>query len=307
MYSFATEQRSFEICGARFGGQPGEYPTVLFGTVCYGRAYQRLTRERMEEVKGYISTQAEMSALTGNPGVVDIFIDRVEHVAERIELVASVHDGPISLDIPEAETRIAALEHCAGTGMLGRVIYNSLNMGLTEAEAEALRAHSPKAAICLAYNPKDLSTDGRLAILETGAGVLDKGLVAIASELGMDNVLLDTAATPFDHGACEALRAIPVLKHKFGLPVGCAIHNTVESWLWMKDYRKTHQDAYAVCDAGSSLMPILLGANFLVYGPMRNCRLVFPAAAMADKLVAEGAEDYFGVEAAEEHPRRRLP
>jgi tetrahydromethanopterin S-methyltransferase subunit H len=49
-----------------------------------------------------------------------------------------------------------------------------------------------------------------------------------------------------------------------------------------------------------------MGANYCVYGPIRNAGMVFPMAAMADKLVAEGAEDYFGVRQPEEHPRRKL-
>ena len=74
----------------------------------------------------------------------------------------------------------------------------------------------------------------------------------------------------FDHNAAETLRSIPVMKNKWGLPVGCAIHNTVESWLWMKEYRKEHKAEYLTCDSGANALPIIMGADFCVYGPMRN-------------------------------------
>ena len=306
MFGFATEQKSFRIRNAVFGGQPGENPTVLVGTVLYGKKYLTLSPENVAEVKGFIAGQAEMGKLTGNPGVVDVFIDVPERVRERLDLVAGAWDGPISLDVPEAATRIEALKYCATSGILDRIVYNSLNLGVTGDELKALAQHPPAATICLAYNPKDFSTDGRLAMLQNGGGILEKGLVQLAEECGIKNKLLDTGATPFDHNAAECLRAIPVFKHTFGMPVGCAIHNTVESWLWMKDWRKEHKAQYELCDAGSNLMPVLLGANYCVYGPMRNAPMVFPAVAMADKFVAEGAEDYFGVKPSEGHPRRKL-
>ncbi|MFH0815274.1 MAG: hypothetical protein V1934_00440 [Methanobacteriota archaeon] len=306
MFGFATEQKKFKVMGAVFGGQPGENPTILFGTVLFGKKYLALGAPEKEEVRGFIAQQGEYAKLTGNPAVVDVFIDSMERVAERLELVASAWDGPFSLDVPESEVRIEALKHCAKTGLLDRAIYNSLNLGVTEDEIKTLAKHTPAAVICLAYNPKDFSTDGRLAMLKSGGGILDKGLVQTANDIGADNLLLDTGATPFEHSAAECLRAIPVFKHEFGRPVGCAIHNTVESWLWMKAWRKEHKAQYELCDAGSNLMPILMGASYCVYGPMRNAPMVFPAAAMADKFVSEGAEDYFGVAPAEGHPRRKL-
>jgi tetrahydromethanopterin S-methyltransferase subunit H len=306
VFGFSTEQKKFKVAGATFGGQPGENATVLFGTVLYGKKYATLAKEARDDVASLIGTQREMSQLTGNPAVVDVFVDTKDRVSERLDLVAGAWDGPISLDVPEAEVRAEALGHCAKAGILDRVIYNSLNLGVTSEELAAMARHPPAAVICLAYNPKDFSTDGRLAMLRTGSGILDKGLLQLAEECGIQNRLLDTGATPFDHSAAECLRAIPVFKHEFGLPVGCAIHNTVESWLWMREWRKAHRPEYELCDAGSNLMPVLLGANYCVYGPMRSARLVFPAVAMADKFVSEGAEDYFGVRAADDHPRGRL-
>ena len=308
MLSFSKEQKVHDIGAIKIGGQPGELPTVLFGTIFYGKLYREHSPEAMEKASGFIEGQAEMSEMTGNPGVVDIFIGQPEHVEKRISFVLDriPEDMPFALDIPESQVRQAALEYCGQTGVSQRVIYNSLNLGVEDAELETLAKHPPGTAILLGYNPKNMSTDGRLEILETGAGLLDKGLFEIADELGIKNILLDTGATPFDHSVAETLRAIPVMKNKWGLPVGCAIHNTVESWLWMKKYRKEHKPEYLACDVGANALPVSLGADYCVYGPMRNAGMVFPFVAMVDKFMAEGAADYFGVESSASHPKRRL-
>ena len=36
MFKFDKKQEVFDLGGVKFGGQPGEYPTVLAGTIFYG-------------------------------------------------------------------------------------------------------------------------------------------------------------------------------------------------------------------------------------------------------------------------------
>jgi tetrahydromethanopterin S-methyltransferase subunit H len=308
MLSFSKEQRTVDMGGVRFGGQPGENPTVLFGTAFYGKKYRGADSAALDEVREAIRAQEVLSELTGNPCVVDIFLGDAGSVASRINLVLEeIPAGrPFSADVPESEVRVEVLRHASEIGISKRLILNSFNLAATPAEIETLREHPPGCAILLGYNPKDFSVDGRIDMIESGAGYLEKGLLAYAGEFGIENVLLDTGATPFDHSAAETLRAIPVMKNRWGMPVGCAIHNTVESWLWMKQYRKEHKAEYLTCDIGSNALPIMLGADFCVYGPIRNAGAMFPFAAMVDKFIAEGAEDYFGIAQADSHPRRKL-
>lgn len=308
MMSFSTEQRVVTVGGVSFGGQPGQLPTALFGTVFYGKKYESPDRAALDEVRGFIAAQEAMAELTGNPGIVDIFMGDERSFASRLDLVldAIPKGRPFSADVPESAVRRAVLKHAHDIGVSGRLILNSFNLAADPEELDALREHPPGCAILLGYNPRDFSVDGRIEMLETGAGHMEKGLMAYAREFGIGSVLLDAGATPFEHSAAETLRAIPVMKNRWGLPVGCAIHNTVESWLWMKQYRKEHKAEYMVCDAGSNALPVMLGADFCVYGPMRNACAVFPFVAMVDKFLAEGAEEYFGISQGEGHPRRKL-
>jgi tetrahydromethanopterin S-methyltransferase subunit H len=308
MLNFATGQRVVEIGDVKIGGQPGQLPTVLFGTAFFGKKYQNPDGAALEEVRGFIRAQEAMSELTGNPAIVDIYLGDSESIPGRLDLVLEEIPGErfFSVDVPESNVRQETVRHASEIGVSHRMILNSLNLAAEPKELDVLREHPPGCAILLGYNPGDFSVDGRMDMLETGAGYIDRGLLAIAAELGIGKVLLDTGATPFEHSAAETLRAIPVMKNRWGHPVGCAIHNTVESWLWMKQYRREHKPEYLTCDAGSNALPIMLGADFCVYGPLRNAGTVFPFVAMVDKFMAEGADDYFGITQDDEHPRRKL-
>lgn len=308
MFSFSTEQKVYEIQGIKIGGQPGENPTVLFGTIFYGGEFSDFGSDEKKRAEKLIDTHMEMGALTGNPAVVDIFIESKEDIRKNIEFVLDhlPENSPFSVDIPEAEVRVEALRYLKEAGLLDRVIYNSLNLGLTPEEFELLKENTPAAAIILGYNPKDFSVDGRMDIIESGAGMLEKGLMNYADDAGIEVRLLDSAAVPFDNKAAETIRAIPVMKNKWGMPVGCSFHNTVESWQWLNHYRKKNPETYRICDIASNGFIVLFGASFSLYGPIESAKLVFPYVAMVDKIVSEGAEDYFGVLPSEGHPRLKL-
>jgi tetrahydromethanopterin S-methyltransferase subunit H len=308
MMNFSTEQKIIEMGDVRIGGQPGQLPTVLFGTAFFGKKYQNPDAAALNEVREFLRAQESLSAMTGNPSIVDIYLGEAETLAKRLELVLEEipRARPFSVDVPESEIRQAVLRHASEVGVSDRIILNSFNLAAETAELDAIREYPPGCAILLGYNPRDFSVDGRIDMIESGAGYLEKGLMEYSKDFGIKNILLDTGATPFDHSAAETLRSIPVMKNRWGLPVGCAIHNTVESWLWMKQYKKEHKSEYLTCDIGSNALPVMLGADFCVYGPVRNAPSVFPFVAMIDKFVAEGAEDYFGVSQDDDHPRRRL-
>ena len=308
MYNFSTQQKKYALGNITIGGQPGENPTVLMGTVFYGKRYRDMTAQIREEVEEYVQKQKEISEETGNPGILDVFVDSEEHIPERLGMMLDLIDPkePFSVDIPEAEVRIAALEWLSQQGELHRVIYNSINLGITEEEKRCLGEHTPGASIVLGYNPRDSSTDGRLAILDNGAGLVEGGLIKTAKDAGIEKILLDTAATSFGNFSAEALRAVPAMKSKWGYPVGCSIHNTVESWKWLRQKRKDDPTLYKVCDIGSNGPLIVLGANWLVYGPVSSAPIAFPFAAMMDIIISEGAEEYFAISHSEKHPRERL-
>jgi tetrahydromethanopterin S-methyltransferase subunit H len=309
MFSFMREQKVVDLKGVKFGGQPGQSPTVLMGTVFYGKDYKAMDDAAYQLARDMIAAQEAMSAVTGIPGLLDVYVKDEKLVEREIDTVLDCTDKPFSIDSSDAHVRSKTLEYLAKVGALDRAIYNSVNLGLTEGELKALSRYTPEAAVVLAYNPRDMSVDGRIGILTTGAGMVcvpGKGLLDVAKEAGIEKIILDTGATPFGSMSAETLRAIPVFKSQFGLPTGCSIHNTLESWGWMKDLRKVDAEAYNCVDAAANSLVPLYAGDYIVYGPVSACKRIFPSIAFADKLMAEGAKDYFGVEPAMGHPYGKL-
>ncbi len=309
MFYFTREQEEVDIGGLVIGGQPGENPTALFGTVFYGKGFKKLDEDALKRGKNLIKEQEELQDKTGVSAIPDAYIKDESNVEDVIDAVIDATDGPFAIDSSEAGARALALKIADDRGVLNRVIYNSINLGITDMEVKALKYHTPNAAIVLAYNPRDYSVDGRAKMLQTGVGMLqtgDEGLIELAERVGIDGLLIDTGATPFGNMSAETIRAMPVFKNLFGKPVGCSIHNTLESWGWMKDLRADSEQDYQCANACANGLVPLYGGDFIVYGPIAEAKRIFPSIAFVDKLVAEGSADYFNAKISENHPYNKL-
>ncbi len=296
MFSFTKKQEIFHVSSAPIGGQPGEHPTVLFGGVFFKG------EPKFEEEKKEIERALKLSDTIGNPLIPDFFIRKESYVEKIIDFIADAlpKNQPFSIDMPEPKIKPKVLEYLAKKGLLSRTIYNSIHIGVTTEEREALKKHTPEAAIIVAFNPKDNSPDGKIEVLENSAHLLDKGLLAIAKEVGIKKVVIDTAALAPGENSGAAIAAIPVIKEEYGLPTGCAIHNVVEKSNWLKSFDGS------LVDAASNINIPLFGGDYAIFGPMKNAEKVFPLIAWEDILISEYVENYFGVIPEKNHPRKRL-
>ncbi len=300
MFSYTRDQTTFDIDGKKVGGQPGEYPTLMVGSIFYEGQFKD-PKNSKEEALELIEKQNKISNETSVSSLVDIFIYEREEIEWKVDFALKNIDSLFSLDMPEAEVRVEVLDHLEEIGALDRVIYNSINLGLTEKEKETLQNNTPQVAILLGYNPQKNNAQGRVDIIKNGGALMDEGLLTLAEKIDLNNILLDTAATPFGEKAGETLRAVPVFKNEFGLPTGCSLHNTVESWKWLEEY-EDRDKVFETLDTSIDNLPVLLGADYIYYGPIENASLALPNMAMVDKLVAEGSKDYFGAEISDKHP-----
>lgn len=298
MFSFTKKQKIIDISGVKIGGQPGEYPTVLFGGLFFKGEPDFLS------AKKHLENMYKLSKKTGNPAIPDFFIKKEVYIPKIIDFIIKIipEKKPFSIDIIEPELKIKILKELHDYNLLDRAIYNSIHIGIKKEEQEALTKYTPKAAIIVAFNPKDKSPDGKIEVLETSANLLEKGLIYITKEIGVDNILIDTAAmAPGDYSGAS-ISAIPVIKEEYGYPTGCAIHNVVEKSKWLDDFK----DMKKPVDAASNINIPLFGGDFAIFGPINNSDLVFPMMAWEDILVSEYTESYFGVKPVKYHPRRKL-
>lgn len=290
------EQKSFCVGGVRFGGQVNS-PCVLVGTIFYKKqgildSSGGFDKKRAGEL---IRVHEEFSTETGIPCMLDIYADSGDALRERIDFVSEASNGPFFIDSTEAEVRVAGLRHAEEVGLVDRLSHNSINVGTPPEELEAIKESSLSSAILLAFNPLSSSLEGKIRVLEEGGGTLKKGLLEVAGDCGIVKPLVDTGITPLGEGASSAVRGLSLVKAKYGLPVGCGIHNAVLAWRWPDKKEKLY------ADAASNAMARMVGADFLLYGPIERASHVFSTVSLAECLLGEMSQE-FGLDVSDEHP-----
>jgi tetrahydromethanopterin S-methyltransferase subunit H len=284
LLTFDNQQKILRIAETRVGGKPGELPTVLIGSIFYEKhkivsnpeegLFDRTQAEKL------INRQEEMSDKTGNPHMVDVVALTPKAIVKYIDFVAEVTDAPMFVDSTATEARITGIKHSSEVGLLDRVVYNSLTFHVSDQEITELKETGAKSAVILGYNPKSIKPQGRIDLLRGDAN--EKGLLQRAMDAGVQNVLVDTAVLDVPSIGL-AMEAIKLVKKEFGLPCGAGPLNAVLEW---KRVSELSEDARKVCAAAAVTAMIHSGANWILYGPIRNCGIVFPAVAMVDSIIA---------------------
>jgi tetrahydromethanopterin S-methyltransferase subunit H len=298
MFSFTKDQIINEISGIKIGGQPGIYPTILFGGLFFkGEPDFFYAEKQLNKIQ-------DLSKKLGNPAITDFFIRKEQFIEPILNFIEEKYpkNHAFSIDIIEPDLKIKTLELLNKKDLLSRTIYNSIHVGITDEEREALDINTPNMAIIVAFNPKDKSPDGKIEVLQNGANLTESGLLDITNNLGIKNILIDTAAMAPGDNSGAAIASIPVIKEEFGFPTGCAIHNVVEKSKWLDDFEQVRKHV----DASSNVNIPLFGGDFVIYGPIHNSEMVFPMIAWQDILISEYVENYFGIEPDYSHPRRKL-
>ena len=308
MFKFRAPQKIFQIGKAKVGGQPGQLPTVLIGTIFY--LGQRIVKDEKKgvfdkgEAEKLLNTQDEISDLTGNPCGVDIVATTVDSALKYIDFVSEVTDSIISFDAWLPKVRIAALKHIAEVGLADRTIYNSImsTPPPKEDEIDAIRESKVKAAILLAYNVKDRTPRGVISILRGTEE--QKSLLEMAEEAGIEKPLVDTTLFTFIPSIGAGAKACFFVKEELGLPVGGSPGNAASVW---NEAKAWGTDVFKACWASAEVVPLVLGGDYLLYGPIGSASYVIPTCAAIDAMIATSAIVDFGIKPlAKEHPLYKL-
>lgn len=284
MFRYEKEQTIIKIGDVELGGQPGELPTVLIGTLFYkGHKIIYDPQKGLFDKKGaevLINRQEELSEKTGTHHMFDIVGESAEALIKELDFVASVTNAPLLIDGLNASIRIPAAKYAMESGMGERVIYNSLGATTKEEELSELRATGIKSAIVLAYTMHHLRPQQKIELLLGKNNTV--GLLNTAKKAGLERFLIDPAV--FDvPGVAFSAEAIHLIKQAIGLPAGCASANAIDEWTRVNEFGT---DSKKVCYPGISIITQTMGADFILYGPVERANMMFPACAMADAVIA---------------------
>jgi tetrahydromethanopterin S-methyltransferase subunit H len=312
MFKYSNAQKVYEFGKAKVGGQPGEYPTVLAGSIFYGKQKIVIDGKKgvfdKEGAEKLVRTQEEMSDITGNPNWLQIVADTGESMANYITWYADAGKEAFLIDSTVAAARVAGAQKADEIGVSDRVIYNSINAAAQPEEIAAIMPLKFTSCIVLGFNAVDMSVKGRMEMFTKGGMGQPKGMLTLATEKGITRPLLDVAATPLGSGSGATYRSIFAVKSQLSEPVGGGYHNIPSAWAWIKKFKKQpgKEGAYMPSDIGSNLIAITLGCDFCLYGPIDHAIEVFPAVAMNDIVVAEAAKDFGTFPAVDTHPLFKL-
>ncbi len=270
MFRFKNEQKVFDVGGVRFGGQPGENPIVLIGGIFYTKHRivedEKTGKFNRGEAERLISEMEEFSDKTGLPGILDVVASTEEAARKYMEFVVEVTEKPFSLDSPSPDVKIAALKFAKEMGVEDRMIYNSISAESKDVEFAALKESGVEAAILLAYTRNVMSSKARVEVVEN---LLPKAEAAGVTKLLVDTFVMDVPSlTPASIAAIE-------IKKRHGLPCGSGAHNAVATWSGLKS--KLGKEAVRSATVAANILQLILGSNFVLYGPIEDCKHVFPA------------------------------
>lgn len=277
MYEYSVKQKVLCIDNVKVGGLPGKNPTVLIGSIFYTN--DKLVEDPnagdfdKKQTETQLNQMIDVSERTGIPSMLDVVATSPEAMRKYLLYLVDATESPLLIDGSDSvEVNMAGVKLARDQGFLDRVVLNSITPN-TEGELLTTVADSGlKSAIILTF-----STDAMTSAVKRVE--LADSLIAKAHENGIENLLIDTGvADLLTLGiACTAQQRI---KDKYGLPVGCGAHNAVSTWRGLVP--KFGKEARHPAMVGSNLMPVVLGADFVMFGPLKYAKIVFPSVAMID-------------------------
>jgi len=143
MRKFTKEQKVYTIAGVEIGGQPGERPTVLVGSIFFSR--HQIVIDPLKGIfdqgkaQKLLECEKEVATYTGVPRIIDPIGETAQALINYIEFVVFHTDAPILVDSPSQKVRLETIKHFAGSEVTARLIYNSIGEDFTEEELACIK------------------------------------------------------------------------------------------------------------------------------------------------------------------------
>lgn len=297
MFKFEREQLVFDIAGVKVGGQPGENPTVVVGSIFYkgDKSVDESGRIDEEMAQKLIAEYEEICDKVGLPCMLDVVCTNAENARKRLEFVVDITKKPILIDYITEEAAISGLETAKELNILDRVLLNSFNPETKNQVYQKAKEVGLKAAVALTYSSKAvISYKERIRLLDS--------LIPKMKETGIEKILIDTVVMDLVTLGL-ACKAIYEIKNRYGYPCGCGAHNAVALWKSLK--QKKNKALTAACSAIANGLPIAIGGDFVLFGPVGDAEFIVPAIAIINAAYGQVLmED--GKRPSSSHPRFKI-
>lgn len=305
MFQFETKQRVCEIGHVKFGGQPGEYPTVMVPSIFQkgDRVFEGAKRKEgfnEQKAEELLKSTEKLSQETGVPCMADIVANTGKEFGNYIDFLTSVTDMPFCIDAWVMKPKLQGAQYCAEKGLLDRMFYNSLTVWEKDLDTEIkeIAAMGVKHVLLVAFDQEDQMPTGRI----TGTQKLLDAIEKAGAEF--ESIFVDTSVM---NGPATALCSLSnkMIKEKWGFP--CASAPSNGSYMWNAAREMWGFKGWAGSDAALEGLAAVMYHDMIFSGPMAGSGRLFPAVAMADAftatLVFAGTKE---IPALETHPLNKL-
>ena len=276
MFIFEAEQKVYDIGGVKFGGQPGEYPTVLSASIFYLGDKLILDEQagEFDKEKAYAVVEAmrETCATAKVPLIIDMIGGSPQAMANYVEWVAPT-GLPFFIDGTTAKVRLAGARKTVELGLQDRCVYNSIGPETGEPEIEALQELGLSTCIVMTHNARKPTFQGKFDI---AAEVLET-----AQRVGFSQFMFDTAVLDLVEPG-PASKTIWMLKNTYGYPAGCSPTHIVRD-RWPHGKKQYGNLGYVAAKVSLATSIMMMGADFFMYG-IKQPEIV-PAMAMVDAAI----------------------
>jgi len=279
MLEFEKEQRVFEIGNVKIGGQPGENPIVLIGTVFYAKHPALLDEKTGEfdknivedEINKFISIVEE----TGVQAIIDVVGAYPEALIKECEYIADLVDCPFLVDGLNDSSRIPAMEGLKEKGLLDKAILNSIDDHIKDESVKKLKEIGVKNAVLLTFSNRAIFPEQKVKLL-------NEKLIPIAQEADIENIIVDTAVLDLPSIGIN-LETARMVKSELGLPTGFAPANAIYGWKYIKKYGESSR-----CGAIASINTFCAsaGCDFILFGPVKFAKCIVPSIAMISGITS---------------------
>jgi tetrahydromethanopterin S-methyltransferase subunit H len=298
MFDYSVEQKTYEIYGVKIGGEPGLIPTVMVGSMFYNGDRTVSDHSKgsfnMSRAEKQLNKAEEMSEKTGLPSIVDLVAENSFAASKYLDFIISKSEIPIFLDVVSETAQAESLQYAAEIGVIDRIILNSLNPHTGDVLYRKVKEVKLRSTVILAHSTRYVLSSDKSALIDE--------IVPKVEDSGIENIIIDTAVLDIPTLGINA-RAIDKIKNKYGYPCGCGAHNAVASWKRLRE--KYSKNAQMIVQGVTNAMPTMIGADWVLYGPIRNAENFYPAVAMIDAAYSQLMIEK-RIRPRRDHPRFRI-